>query len=402
MSVTLELELANTSHQMAASPLHHAMSFGAAAPAASAPAAAPGSPASLPRVTYGPLIIKPWPGCPRGVNDEPDAPAAAGAPPPPQSPPPPHAVSGAGAAASTPLKPPAGVAGSLLAAAPPPPPPPPATGGGGKRVAVFNTGGTIGMKAGPDGALEPCPGYLAERMRAMPEFHRREMPGVALFELLPLLDSADLGPEDWVRIALAIEAAYHDFDAFVVIMGTDTMSYAASALSFILESLSKPVIITGSMLPLIDLLNDGQRVRARARARACVCTDMGAHNTRASGCACWCARATHAACERAAAHARTHARAHAPLTHARLCARHDRAVPPARPPARTEPHLGARARRHAGAARGVHLDGEHAAARQPHRQGQQLRAGRVREPQVRAPRGRVGEGTPRVGLHAGD
>lgn len=57
---------------------------------------------------------------------------------------------------------------------------------------MLNTGGTIGMKAGADGSLEPCPGYLAERMRAMPEFARPEMPGVALYELLPLLDSSDL------------------------------------------------------------------------------------------------------------------------------------------------------------------------------------------------------------------
>lgn len=101
-----------------------------------------------------------------------------------------------------------------------------------KSVAVINTGGTIGMKANETGSLEPCPGYLAERMRTMPEFRRAEMPATSMFELLPLLDSSDMGPADWVRIAKLIEAVYFDYDAFVIIMGTDTMAYAASALSF--------------------------------------------------------------------------------------------------------------------------------------------------------------------------
>ena len=128
-----------------------------------------------------------------------------------------------------------------------------------RHIAVFNTGGTIGMKANEEGSLIPVPGYLAERMLCMPEFAREEMPAVTLFELLPLLDSSDMGPDDWVRIARAIDRFYMDYDAFVVIMGTDTMSYAASALSFVLENLSKTVIITGSMLPLSDLFNDAQR-----------------------------------------------------------------------------------------------------------------------------------------------
>jgi L-asparaginase len=128
-----------------------------------------------------------------------------------------------------------------------------------KNVAVLNTGGTIGMRYNSDGSLEPSVGYLAERMTTMPEFLREEMPGISLFELLPLIDSSDMGPAEWVRIAKMIEALYYSFDAFVLIMGTDTMAYAASALSFICENLSKPVIITGSMLPLCDVINDAQR-----------------------------------------------------------------------------------------------------------------------------------------------
>lgn len=110
---------------------------------------------------------------------------------------------------------------------------------GPRRVAVLNTGGTIGMKPDAAGALAPCPGYLAERMLGMHEFARNDMPAVDLFELLPLLDSSDMGPDDWLRIAAEIAARYDAYDAFVVIMGTDTMAYAASALSFLLENLGK-------------------------------------------------------------------------------------------------------------------------------------------------------------------
>jgi L-asparaginase len=91
------------------------------------------------------------------------------------------------------------------------------------------------MKANAEGALEPCPGYLAERLLTMPEFGRVEMPAASLYELLPLLDSSDMGPEDWARVAGLIDDIYHTYDAFVVIMGTDTMAYAASALSFMVR-----------------------------------------------------------------------------------------------------------------------------------------------------------------------
>jgi len=126
-------------------------------------------------------------------------------------------------------------------------------------VAVLNTGGTISMKANAVGSLEPSPGYLAERVCAMAEFRRADMPAVDLFELLPLIDSSDMGPEDWTRIAAIIESLYYEYDGFVVVMGTDTMAYCGSALSFLLENLHKPVVLTGAMLPLVDLFNDAHR-----------------------------------------------------------------------------------------------------------------------------------------------
>jgi L-asparaginase/Glu-tRNA(Gln) amidotransferase subunit D len=128
-----------------------------------------------------------------------------------------------------------------------------------RSVLIINTGGTIGMSADAGGALRCRDGYLSERLLAMAEFQRPEMPSCSLHEMLPLLDSSDMCPDDWARIARVIEAEYWRYDGFVIVMGTDTMAYAASALSFMLESLGKPVIFTGSMLPLADLVNDAHR-----------------------------------------------------------------------------------------------------------------------------------------------
>jgi hypothetical protein len=89
-----------------------------------------------------------------------------------------------------------------------------------KSVMVINTGGTIGMKLNAQGALESCPGYLAVRMAEMRELQRADVPGLTLYELLPLLDSSNMGPREWVRIAELISAHYFEFDAFVVVMGT--------------------------------------------------------------------------------------------------------------------------------------------------------------------------------------
>jgi L-asparaginase len=93
----------------------------------------------------------------------------------------------------------------------------------------------------------------------MPEFHRSEMPDYVIHEYTPLIDSSDMTPSDWQRIAEDIRDHYDDFDGFVVLHGTDTMSYTSSALSFMLENLNKPVIITGSQIPLAELRSDGQQ-----------------------------------------------------------------------------------------------------------------------------------------------
>ena len=143
------------------------------------------------------------------------------------------------------------------------------------RVLVLLTGGTMGMKPNARGSLEPKAGYLAEQMRLMPELRERRMPAYEVVEYAPLLDSADMVPQDWRRIAQDIAQSHNQFDGFVVIMGTDTMAYCASALSFMLEGLSKPVVLTGSMIPFAERLSadarrnlrDGFDLRARGTQR---------------------------------------------------------------------------------------------------------------------------------------
>lgn len=137
-----------------------------------------------------------------------------------------------------------------------------------ERVLVLYTGGTIGMRAGPRG-YEPVPGFLGQQLAKLPQFHDPTQPPLTTprgrfdrrvhFEILehePLLDSSSMNVENWVRIGLDIERHYEDFDGFVVLHGTDTMAYTASALSFMLESLGKPVVLTGSQIPLSELRND--------------------------------------------------------------------------------------------------------------------------------------------------
>ncbi|EHJ84294.1 L-asparaginase [Salmonella enterica subsp. enterica serovar Baildon str. R6-199] len=92
----------------------------------------------------------------------------------------------------------------------------------------------------------------------MPEFHRPEMPDFTIHEYAPLMDSSDMTPEDWQHIAADIKAHYDEYDGFVILHGTDTMAFTASALSFMLENLGKPVIVTGSQIPLAELRSDGQ------------------------------------------------------------------------------------------------------------------------------------------------
>lgn len=99
---------------------------------------------------------------------------------------------------------------------------------------------------------------MEKQLASMPEFHRPEMPLFTIHEYDPLMDSSDMTPADWQLIADDIAANYDKYDGFVILHGTDTMAYTASALSFMFENLGKPVIVTGSQIPLADLRSDGQ------------------------------------------------------------------------------------------------------------------------------------------------
>lgn len=135
-------------------------------------------------------------------------------------------------------------------------------------VAVLYTGGTIGMQKGPRGFV-PVPGYLAERMGSMSTFHTPGSPSLTLpasdlgssvryriYESERLVDSSNMRREDWVDLARTIESLHDEVDGFVVVHGTDTLAYTASALSFMLDGLQRPVVVTGSQIPLSRIRND--------------------------------------------------------------------------------------------------------------------------------------------------
>ncbi len=126
-----------------------------------------------------------------------------------------------------------------------------------KRVYVAYTGGTIGMKRTRKG-YEPKTGYLQEQMEGIPELRHASMPSVTVHEYEPLLDSSNMTPRQWLEIARDIAAQHDDYDGFVVVHGTDTMAYTASALPFLLDGLAKPVVITGSQIPLCEIRNDAR------------------------------------------------------------------------------------------------------------------------------------------------
>lgn len=126
-----------------------------------------------------------------------------------------------------------------------------------KSVFVLCTGGTISMKRTPDG-YKAAPGYLQKAMENIPELSNPDMPSYTLEEYPVTIDSANMTPENWIQIAETIFKNYDKYDGFVILHGTDTMAYTASALSFMLENLGKPVILTGSQLPLFQTRNDAR------------------------------------------------------------------------------------------------------------------------------------------------
>jgi L-asparaginase len=105
---------------------------------------------------------------------------------------------------------------------------------------------------------EPVSGFLAAQMTRIPELQNPQMPVFMVHEYDPLIDSSNMSPKLWLHIARDIAAHYNAFDGFVVLHGTDTMAYTASALPFMLQGLGKPVIVTGAQIPLCEMRNDAR------------------------------------------------------------------------------------------------------------------------------------------------
>lgn len=124
------------------------------------------------------------------------------------------------------------------------------------NILLIYTGGTIGMmKDFKTGALKAF--NFKKLLEKIPEIKQLDCI-IETFSFEKPIDSSNMNPEKWVQIASVIEENYSKFDGFVVLHGSDTMSYSASALSFMLENLGKPVVFTGSQLPIGDLRTDAK------------------------------------------------------------------------------------------------------------------------------------------------
>lgn len=152
------------------------------------------------------------------------------------------------------------------------------------RVLIIMTGGTICMKPSPNG-LVPARGFLQSGLEPRPSFNDGSNPGdldvviddatvkpyrslrtplstyqkhvrYVVFEFQELLDSSSINADGWSHIAQTVFRNYKLFDAFVILHGTDSLAYTCSALSFMLRNLGKPVILTGSQAPMLELQND--------------------------------------------------------------------------------------------------------------------------------------------------
>lgn len=113
------------------------------------------------------------------------------------------------------------------------------------------------MRETPEG-YQPEPGLLTHLLNDMPLLKHPEIPTYTLHEFAPLIDSADSTPALWTSVGQDIMEHYDEYDGFIVLHGTDTMAYTASALSFMFENLTKPIIVTGSQVPMSHPTTDAR------------------------------------------------------------------------------------------------------------------------------------------------
>lgn len=126
-----------------------------------------------------------------------------------------------------------------------------------KKVLIIYTGGTIGMVKTENG-YAPKKDRILKELKNIKELDDDRMPRWDLYEFPTLLDSTNVTVKEWNKIGEIIFDNYQNYDGFVVLHGTDTMAYSASALAFMLKNLSKPVVFTGSQIPLCEIRSDGK------------------------------------------------------------------------------------------------------------------------------------------------
>lgn len=126
------------------------------------------------------------------------------------------------------------------------------------KVLVLHTGGTIGMVDTPSGCA-PVAGALAPLVDSIVASSRGELPPIEFMEIDPLIDSANATPDTWCEIAGILYAHREEYAGFVVLHGTDTMAYTSSALSFLLPEFGRPVVVTGSQIPITRARSDGRQ-----------------------------------------------------------------------------------------------------------------------------------------------
>lgn len=124
------------------------------------------------------------------------------------------------------------------------------------RILIIYTGGTIGMMYDTtSGVLVPLD--FSQVVKNVPELQRLNYQ-ITVHSFKPIIDSSNMTPEVWVELAEKIEEHYEEFDGFVILHGSDTMAFTASALSFMLEGLNKPIVFTGSQLPIGEIRTDAK------------------------------------------------------------------------------------------------------------------------------------------------
>jgi len=126
-----------------------------------------------------------------------------------------------------------------------------------KKILIIYTGGTIGMIKSERGDYIPSPNYLTNKIKNMQIFSHSDIPEFDILEHENLIDSSNLAPYHWELITNDISNNYDKYDGFIILHGTDTLAYTASALSFMLQNLAKPVIVTGSQIPISQIRSDG-------------------------------------------------------------------------------------------------------------------------------------------------